>query len=184
MTKKPFEKEDGNKNVFHSVIATVDAVECIDSEVYHNTELLLKLYRKVLFRVNRKLQQANDEVVFAERQELADYIGFITEFDTKNHKAKVYEKLLSMGSSLCLLEVMEDALIALKEYPDKGDIHYQILRCAYFDSIIMTHEEIMEYCRLSYATYYRYRRMAVKTYAAMLWGYVLPELEGRTNLGA
>ena len=186
MTKQPVEmipdRECGSRIGFHNAISKVDAVGLVDSEVYHNTELLLKLYRKVLFRVNRKLQQANEEALFTERQKLTDNIGFITEFDTKNHKAKIYEKLLSMGSSLCLLEAMEDALIALKEYPDKGSTHYEILRYAYFDSISMTHEQIMEYCRLSYATYYRYRRTAIKTYAAMLWGYVLPELEHRPVL--
>lgn len=163
-------------NTISEIKSKVDLVDAVDEEIYHNTELLLKLYRKVLFRVNQKLDQANEEAYLVDRQELTTYIATMTEFDTKNRKAKIYEKLLSMGTSLCLLEVMEEALVVLKRYPDGGDIFYRILRFAYFDSIKMTHEEIMEYCNLAPTTYYRYRRNAVKTYAAMLWGYVLPEI--------
>lgn len=164
-------------NPIREVVSQIDIVDAVDSDVYHNTELLLKLYRKVLFRVNRKLTQVSDEVWLSDRQELSTYIASMTAFDTKNRKAQIYEKLLSMENSLSLLEVMEEALVALKEYPERGDVHYRILRFAYFDEIRMTHEEIMEYCNLSYSTYYRYRRSAVKTYAAMLWGYIIPELD-------
>jgi len=165
------------ENPIREVVAHIDIVDAVDTDVYHNTELLLKLYRKVLFRVNRKLSQLSDEAWLTDRQSLSTYISSMTAFDTKNRKAQIYEKLLSMETSLSLLEVMEEALIALKEYPDRGDVQYRILRYAYFDEIRMTHEEIMEYCNLSYSTYYRYRRSAVKTYAAMLWGYVIPEID-------
>jgi len=163
-------------NELANLISKIDIVDSVDAEVYHNTELLLKLYRKVLFRVNRELEQVSEEAYQTERQELMTYIASMTEFDTKNRKARIYETLLSMNVSLCLLEVMEDALITLRSYPDSGETAYRILRFAYFDSVKMTHEEIMEYCNLSSTTYYRYRRNAVRTYAAMLWGYVIPQL--------
>ena len=154
----------------------VDIVNAIDQDVYHETELLLKLYRKVLFRVNQKLDQVQEESCESTRKDLSDYINSIVEFDSKKKKQKICERLISMGTSLCLLEVMEDALIILKDYPDDGELYYRIIRLSYFDSIKSTHEEIMEYCNLASTTYFRRRIKAIKTYAAMLWGYILPEL--------
>jgi len=162
---------------FADISKKIDIVASVDKETYHDTELLLKLHRKVLFRVNRRLEQVQDECKLNDRKELADYIGSIIEFDSKKKKQHIYDHLISMGTSLCLLELMETALAIMKDYPDDGELYYRILRYAYFDTVRSTHEEIAEYCNLARTTYYRKRAAAVQTYAAMLWGYVIPELD-------
>lgn len=49
----------------------------------------MKLYRKVLLRVNQKLDQANEETYLVDRQELTTYIATMTAFDTRTRKAQI-----------------------------------------------------------------------------------------------
>lgn len=79
--------------------------------------------------------------------------------------------MISNDFSLCLLEIMEDALLIVKEYPDEGELYYRLLRYRYFDSFKNTNEEVMLMLDdMPYTTYYRKRKKAIRLYAAMLWG--------------
>lgn len=152
-------------------------IELISRETYCETEKLLKLYRRILFRSRRQLAQMRAECCAASRRELTDYIAVLIEFDTANHKRRICDRLEAMSATLCLLEVMEDALALLLSYPDNGLLYHRILHHAYFSDRPLTHEEIMEREVLSRSTYFRRRAEAVETYAAMLWGYAMPKIE-------
>ena len=152
-------------------------VDEVDKSLYHCTELLLEIYQKVLFRVKREISMANEECYVAERKQLSDLVDSLVEFNTQNDKRRLYDRLISMQESLALMEIMEDALIALRDYPDRGRIYYDILRYRYFETFPNTHEEIQELCSLSRSTYFRVRQKAIGSYAVMLWAFTLPELQ-------
>ena len=152
-------------------------MEPISHTTYCNTERLLKLYRRILFRSKRQLAQMQDECRTASHRKLTDYIAVLIEFDSTNQTRRICDRLEAMGSTLCLLEVMEDALSLLLSYPDDGKLYHRILKQSYFADQPMTHEEIMEVEAMSRSTYYRRRADAVETYAVMLWGYSIPKIE-------
>jgi hypothetical protein len=154
----------------------VDLTSNIDTDMYRNTEMLLEIYKMVFFRIKRKMNRIDEECYFSDRKRLTDLVHSLIDCDTQIDKNKLYEKLISIDESLCLMEIMEDALIALKDYPDNGEIYYRILRYRYFDSFKNTHEEIQELCNLSRTSYYRLRKKAILNYAVMLWGYTIPDL--------
>jgi hypothetical protein len=154
----------------------VDLSSKIDEDLYHNTEMLLEIYKMVFFRVKRKINQLDEECYITDRKRLTDLVDSLIDCDTRIDKAKLYDRLISIEESLSLMEIMEDALIALKDYPDHGGVYSQILRYRYFDSFENTHEEIQELCNLSRTSYYRLRKKAIRSYAVMLWAYTIPEL--------
>ena len=149
----------------------------IDEEIYRNTEMLLEIYKMVFFRVKRKINRIDEECYISDRKRLTDLVHSLIDCDTQIDKSKLYDKLISIDESLSLMEIMEDALIALKDYPDNGEIYYSILRYRYFDSCKNSHEGIQELCSLSRTSYYRLRKKAIRCYVVMLWGYTIPELE-------
>ena len=156
----------------------VDISNSIDENILNNTELLLKLYKKVLFRVKQKAAQLDEECYITDRKHLADLVDSLIDDDTQINKRKLEDGLISMDISLGLMEIMERALIRLKSYPDDGVVLFQILNYYYFDAYKNSHETVMELCNLTSATYYRKRGKAIRNYAVMLWGYTIPELKG------
>lgn len=167
---------DSNKTGRH-----FGGIELISHKTYCETEKLLKLYRRILFRAKRQLTQMCAECRATVSRELMDYIAILIEFDVKNHKRLICDRLESMSATLCLLEVMEDALSLLLSYPDNGALYHRILHHAYFADRPLAHEEIMEREALSRSTYFRRRADAVETYAAMLWGYSIPKIESAAH---
>jgi len=165
-----------NLNKLEHLKEKVDLTSHIDVDMYRNTEMLLEIYKMVFFRIKRKMNQIDEECYVSDRKRLTDLVHSLIDCDTQIDKAKLYGKLISIEESLSLMEIMEDALIVLKDYPDNGEIYYRILRYRYFDSFKNTHEEIQELCNLSRTSYYRLRKKALLNFAVMLWGYTIPDL--------
>lgn len=159
----------------HKIVLT----EEVDQNLYHCTKLLLEIYQKVLFRVKREISMVDAECYVAERKRLSDLVDSLVEFNTQQNKKALYDRLISLQESLTLMEIMEDALLALRDYPNRGKLYYDILRYRYFEFFANTHEEIQELCSLSRSTYFRARQKAIHGYAVMLWAFTIPELRQR-----
>ena len=142
-----------------TIFDTLDEVEQVTEGMYKNTETLLDLYRKVKFRVYRNLQEIDEELYIEDRKRLTALLNKILDFDSTIEKRRIQERLISNDFSLCLLEIMEDALLIVKEYPDEGELYYRLLRYRYFDSFKNTNEEVMLMLDdMPYTTYYRKRK--------------------------
>ena len=149
--------------------------ENVPKNIVHNTELLLKLYRKVEFAVKCHLKEIDEELYITERKQLSDFVHELINCDLNKERRRLQDRLTSAGTSLCLLELMEDALLTLKSYPENGELYYKLLRYRYFDSYGNTNEELMEILNLSRSTYYRQKKKAIELYAAVLWSLSLPK---------
>lgn len=149
--------------------------ENVPENLIHNTEVLINLYRKIEFAVKCHLRELDEELYVTERRQLSDFIHDLINYDFNKERRRLQDRLTSADTSLCLLELMEDALLLLKSYPDNGDLYYKLLRYRYFDSYGNTNEELMEILNLSRSTYYRQKKKAIRLYASVLWALSLPK---------
>ena len=151
----------------------------VSMEIYHNTVLMLKLYRKVLSVVSRRMNYLEDEIYESENKHLYNLVNSLVDLDGDFRQKRFEERMMSIEESTSLLALMEKALILLKEESDKGEKQYDILYYYYFEKNKNTNEEIMELVDLPNTTYYRYKRRALRNFAVNLWGYIIPEICGR-----
>lgn len=149
--------------------------EC--SESYkHNAKLLLKLYRKVSFHVEDRIQMKDNEIYASRRQHLEDLVISFLEIDSTVDVKKLEESLIDINISLSLLELMDLALERLSRYPNDGDLFSDILWQRYFSEEVRTCEQLLSVHNMSRSTYFRYLNKATMAYGNMLFGYALPEI--------
>lgn len=168
-----------------NLLSELDGVPAVTTDMYKSAETLLDLYKKVHFRVQVNMADIDTELYNEERKHLTDMIHEIIDFDTTHEKRRIQERLMSNNFTLCLLEIMEDSLLLLKQYPDDGELYYQLLRYRYFEPLKVTNEEVMEMMDLPYTTYFRKRKKAIQLYAAMIWGMTkqrMPAENGGTEM--
>lgn len=149
--------------------------ENVPENLIHNTEVLLNLYRKIEFAVKCHLRELDEELYVTERKRLSDFVHDLINCDLSKERQRLQDRLTSADTSLCLLELMEDALLLLKSYPDNGELYYKLLRYRFFDSYGNTNEELMEILNLSRSTYYRQKKKAIILFASVLWSLSLPK---------
>ena len=92
-------------------------MEEVAEDAYKNTELLLSQYTKVMFRIEKNLVDIDYEMYAEEGKHLKEMLYDLVDFDATAEKRRIQEKLLNNDMNLCLLEIMRDSLIALRDMP-------------------------------------------------------------------
>ena len=117
-------------------------MEEVAEDAYKNTELLLSQYTKVMFRIEKNLVDIDYEMYAEEGKHLKEMLYDLVDFDATAEKRRIQEKLLNNDMNLCLLEIMRDSLIALRDYPKNGQLYYRLLKYRYFEAG-NTNEDVM-----------------------------------------
>ena len=69
-----------------------------------------------------------------EGKHLKEMLYELVDFDSTAEKRRIQDKLLNNDMNLCLLEIMRDSLLALRDYPKNGQLYYRLLKYRYFES--------------------------------------------------
>lgn len=150
-------------------------MEEVAEDAYKNTELLLSQYTKVMFRIEKNLVDIDYEMYAEEGKHLKEMLYALVDFDATAEKRRIQEKLLNNDMNLCLLEIMRDSMIALRDYPKNGQLYYRLLKYRYFEAGNTNEDVMLMLDDMPSTTYYRNRKKAIRLYATMLWAFTRPE---------
>lgn len=152
-----------------------DNMEVVTEEAYKNTELLLEQYTKVMFRIEKNIVDIDYELYVVEGKHLKEMLYELVDFDSTAEKRRIQDKLLNNDMNLCLLEIMRDSLLALRDYPKNGQLYYRLLKYRYFESGNTNDDVMLMLDDMPSTTYYRNRKKAIRLYTTMLWAFTRPE---------
>ena len=157
-------------------IESLNVMNSLTDEDLHNTLILLNLYAPLVRQSARLVDEFTEECFESRRQSVTDFINLAIDCDRDTDRKHISERLASTGHAMYLLEILEDALMMVRDDPHCGSIYYKILNARYFDCYCKTNEDACLRAGISSATYYRHIKDAQKYYAAMLWCIVIPDM--------
>jgi len=149
----------------------------IDEErVYHKTKLLLKIYRDVVWCVEDRVCEIEAEYYAMGGNRLAEALDYLDDYDPNINKKDLEEKLCSLLKSKWLIEIVDKALLKIKNYPDYGDLYFNILYKQYIVKYRYSEKEIIESLNCERTTFYKRKKEAINLMGIAIWGYVIPAL--------
>ena len=84
------------------ILRAFDLEKNITTDIYHNTQTLLKQYKKVLWRIKQDLAEINEECQEQINGELFNYIDALTSVDSGINKTRLENRLCSIENSKSL----------------------------------------------------------------------------------
>ena len=133
------------------------------------------IFGKIVEGACRFFQVIDYEMYAEEGKHLKEMLYDLVDFDATAEKRRIQEKLLNNDMNLCLLEIMRDSLIALRDYPKNGQLYYRLLKYRYFEAGNTNEDVMLMLDDMPSTTYYRNRKKAIRLYATMLWAFTRPE---------
>jgi hypothetical protein len=167
-------KEESTLNKLASI---VDRDKELNIEVFHKSRLLLRIYRDVVWRTQEVMFDVDAEAYdFGGRRiaELADYLSYSFESDVDKEKAE--SKLLSIAETKFLVDLVDKALLKLREYPDLGQLYFNILTKQFIIKVKYTDAELIETLSIERTQYYKRKKEAINLFGVILWGYIIPPI--------
>ena len=176
MLEKVKEKDDKKKSI--EDLGKIYNFEALYSDkMYHNTKLLLKLYSKVMWRMSNSIMEMEAECYLSSGSRLFDVVDTLIDVDPRVDKARIESRLQSIEDSKSILELIDRALLLLKNYPNDGEKYYEILSKSYLVFVKYSESEILESMNISRSTFFRDKRKAVTLLGVILWGFVIPDIK-------
>lgn len=134
---------------------------------YHNTEMLLKNYRTVVWQLESRPGMIAAEL----NQPFHSIDQMIQQLDIEmamGNKRRENE-LASIQKSRMLIERVNEALMVLKNKPENGERLYELIYLTYIAAVKLSHNELLYRLNLSSRSYYRLREQAITILSIRLW---------------
>ena len=144
--------------------------------LFQKSKLLLGAYRRVCWASLGTLEIVNDADFYICDDDIGTALEYLQSYapDTDRHE---FEKNLRMlFDSRWMVELFDDTMVQVKEFPDAGEIYFEILSKAYLSKFKYNEADMLEILRIERSAYYDRKKEATLVFGIALWGTVLPKL--------
>ena len=143
------------------------AEQALRHNMYHNTQMMLKHYRDIVWALECFPEQVAEEL----DRPLKDLDALLSMVDTQlaMGNTRLEHRMLSIKQSRLLLDRINDALTVLRQKPGNGEMMYNIIFQTFVTPDKLTHQEILYRLDISDRHYYRLRQQAVNILSIRLW---------------
>ena len=147
----------------------------IDEEkVYYKAKLLLKIYRDVIWSIEDRIAEIEEEYYELSSNKLKEALDYLEDYDTNINKKNLEENLCCILKSKSIIEIIDKSLVKIKSYPDYGEMYFNILYKQYIAKYKHSEKEIIYHLNCERTTFYKRKKEAIKLMGIVLWGYVIP----------
>ena len=149
--------------------------------LYHNTELLLKKYRDVVWSIEVSAMQAEVNFEFETGCKMTEFLDMSYAAGADLMNTKIEEQVRTMERNRKMLQLIDRAVDIIRRKHQKGEMMYWVLYYTYLcEKPLESVEEIVDKIAqkqyyVSWQTYFNYRRQAINLLSTMLWGYTSKE---------
>ena len=165
-----------HKSSARKTINVMYAAEDLNQATYQTkAKLLLGSYRHICWASCGAFSLGNnDEYCFCD-EEIDQALDYLMNFSPEEDKHLLERKLKALFDAKWLAELVDNTLIQVKEFPDTGELYFELLSKAYLSKFKYREYEVMEMLDLERSTYFERKREALLVFALAFWGTILPK---------
>lgn len=155
----------------------------IQDERYHDTMLLLKKYRDVVWSLTVSVEQAKSDFRASYGANIDEFLDSVYLAGADLNGTDIEERAKSIERSNKMLTIVDSAIRLMREKNKQGELLYQIIYYNYLspkayrsnDEVVYALEDAgFPMCR---RTMTEYRSLAVDCISSILWGYTTRECQ-------
>ena len=142
-------------------------------KLFEKSKLLLSAYRRVCWASLGTLQM---EKCFICDDGIGQALEYLYKYSADINPHEFECNLKMRFDSRWMVELFDDTMIHVKEFPEGGEIYFDILYKFYLSKFKYSEADMLEALNLVRSTYYDRKKEAILVFGLALWGTVLPKL--------
>ena len=138
--------------------------------IYEKSRLLLESYKRICwvsFGTNT-ITDNKDQAVKA--------MTFLNSFSPAEDHYVLEQKLTLYFNKTTLTDIINSAMINVKNFPEMGDLYFDILSKKYLSSFKYSESDMMDLFSLERSRYYDRKKEAMMIFGFSLWGNIIPQI--------
>lgn len=150
----------------------------MDSDsIWHKTKALLKIYRKVVWVLQQRVQFMVEESSVTYGKSLEKAVAFLNEFAPIEQQYEFEHKVTCLFETKWLINLIDRALMKIQTYPEYGKVYFTIIQKVFLSEEKTTDLYCMEILHMEKTMYYQRKKEAIYLMGISLFGYAIPQLE-------
>lgn len=145
-------------------------------DVYARAKLLLSIYRDVCWSTAYRAEEMEESLICYCSGQLSEALVYLESFAPQEKKMQFEERVQSLFETRWMIELVDSAMIKVREFPYNGELYFQILSRCYLDKFKYTESELLELFSLERSTFYDRKKEAIYVFGVSLWGDELPKM--------
>lgn len=171
-----------SKNNTNGRIQRMCAASKLDeNDLYERAKLLLEVYRDVCWSTVDYVCEVKEELQGYGNGYCSDDMDaaliYLENFAPDEGREKFEDKIRGLFETRWMIEIVDSAMIKVKECPVNGDLYFSLLSDYYLNRFVYTEKEMLEEYNIERSTYYRRKREAIKIFGIAVWGSSITDLK-------
>lgn len=102
---------------------------------------------------------------------------YLEEFAPDRERERFESRIKTLFETRWMMELVENAMVKVKEFPDGGDMYFDIINKCYLDRWKYTESEMLELLNMERSRFYDKKKEAIMVFGIALWGNSIPKLK-------
>ena len=150
----------------------------IDEKIlYDRSRLILSIDRDVCWSAMGRAEEVYDDLICTCGSSLDSALIYLETFAPDEARERFEERIRSLFETKWIIELVENAMGRIREYPCRGDLYCEILSKCYLSRFKYKETEMLEMMDMERSTYYDRKKEAVLLFGLSLWGNAIPMLK-------
>ena len=154
-----------------------------ETSVYTKAKKLLEIYRDVCWDTAEYADRVKETLEYDYEYcsgGLDTALIYLEDFAPTENKERFEEKIQSLFRVKWMVEIVDQAMIKVHDFPLNGELYAEILSMYYLSRFRYSESEILEQIGVERSSYYRRKKEAVTVFGLTLWGGSITEF--RTSI--
>ena len=164
-------------SAMQSIEAMCESQNLDADELAVKAKLLLGSYRRICWTTLGACKTRNDDGYCVCNDDIDHALEYLKTYSSTVEKGAFERNIRMLFDSRWMVELVDDAMIQVKEFPDIGDQYFEIISKFFLDKFKYCESELLEVLKLERSSYYDRKREAILVFGLALWGTVIPKLE-------
>ena len=145
-------------------------------DLLSKSKLLLGSYRRVCWASLGACQLQSDDSYFICDDNIEQALDYLRAYPPNEDRGVFERNLKTLFDSKWMVELVDTAMIQVKEFPDIGERYFEILSKYFLSKFKYCESELLEVLQIERSSYYDRKKEAILVFGLALWGTVLPKL--------
>ena len=161
-------------NAMQSIEALCASQNLSADRLSAKAKLLLGSYRRVCWASQGYYTFQKDDYLISD-DEVDSALDYLLNFSPDEDRRQFERKLKSLFDAKWMMELVDEAMIQVREFPDMGNTYFEVISKFYLSKYKYGETELLDLLNMERSTYYDRKKEAVLVFAWALWGTVLPK---------
>lgn len=165
-----------NTQALHN-IRMLCRIQQVDEKIlYDRSRLILSIYRDVCWSTMGRAEEVRDDLICTCGSSLDNALIYLETFAPDEARERFEENIRSLFETKWIIELVDNAMRKIRDYPCRGDLYCEILSKCYLSQFKYKEVELLRIMDMERSTYYDRKKEAVLLFGLSLWGNAIPVL--------